>query len=579
MPLFNALEYSVQEVSRVATQIMDQSKRIHDLIPKKDMHRQKRVVVSQTSSSDGEPMKEDNKNLEKDLLIIAKRLADLQNVQNPECNEASFVNGVRSSIETSRLAGADYCVLFRRLQLMESFFVKVAELDREVLRKTTSPSENQGQLRRRGSGNADMITDLFHMPTHFKIIDRLIDYYAIIKREETSNFRVIRTISDTKCTTCCTLEENQGRYQNSIKSLESTILQLQNDLMNAHNETNENKLLCKELEIRNKNLISESQAQKANFFSTSEVSLQVVEKQKIQIANLEELLMKKEVDTRNTLASLEKENKDMKKKMIELEERYKEKEFLCEKYKNESTQKGDNLSRHEREIAEAQKSYEDKVLQMESRLQESSDCYRACVDMNSSLKLQIEKYRQEGEVREREWGCVFEKMTKEIAEAQMKGNNRTQNEISSSTSAEDLEYFKGIIKRLEGELEDMKESTSRTIGTLTCQVTEYEHAFLDADDKRRDAEFMQAQISNEIVRANDLNKELKKKLADLAAPVLAPDDGTLVSGSHPPSAHNAIPSLHIGANIQNNSIRSFRNTASNVNISDSFRSRIDSDRK
>jgi hypothetical protein len=52
-------------------------------------------------------------------------------------------------------------------------------------------------------------------------------------------------------------------------------------------------------------------------------------------------------------------------------------------------------------------------------------------------------------------------------------------------------------------------------------VAEFRHAFLDADDKRRNALFLNQVLTEESVRAKEANDDLRKKMSDLTQTYLS----------------------------------------------------------
>lgn len=84
-------------------------------------------------------------------------------------SQSPFVSGLRSSTEKLKDPKIE------KLKLMEGMLEKICEYDRWVLRKTAPESETP---RRRGSKGVD----LFLVPTHLHIVDRLFDLYNQSKR-------------------------------------------------------------------------------------------------------------------------------------------------------------------------------------------------------------------------------------------------------------------------------------------------------------------------------------------------------------------------------------------------------------
>lgn len=119
--------------------------------------------------------KEIFKRYEQDLVIIAKKLADCQGeaVSSVKTQpESSFVSNLRNSITS---AGNDYTAA--RLDMLEKIITKMSELDRVILKKT-DVSMSTGRARRKSKDGSD----LFSMPTHLMLVDRLLDVFAMSQR-------------------------------------------------------------------------------------------------------------------------------------------------------------------------------------------------------------------------------------------------------------------------------------------------------------------------------------------------------------------------------------------------------------
>ena len=87
---------------------------------------------------------------------------------------SSFVSGIRKATEMGAYGGGGDAS--DRLQLMERVLERIAEFDREVLKKTAPPTGEV--VERRASVRADLIT----LPTHLHVTDRLLDLFAQAQR-------------------------------------------------------------------------------------------------------------------------------------------------------------------------------------------------------------------------------------------------------------------------------------------------------------------------------------------------------------------------------------------------------------
>ncbi len=131
--------------------------------------------------------------LQQDLVIIQAKLNDLNNTGDSHCDvvaisnvtpnspiASSFVSGIRgiTNVSDKHLERDNYTDT--RTILMEKIVDKIAELDRCILRKTKPEGVNNeiASARRMSRG-----TDLYLLPTHLHITDRLLDLSVQLKRE------------------------------------------------------------------------------------------------------------------------------------------------------------------------------------------------------------------------------------------------------------------------------------------------------------------------------------------------------------------------------------------------------------
>lgn len=154
------------------------------------------------------------RNMEKDFAIVSRKLCELQSI--PE--NSSFVNGFRTAVESNRIDD-DHS----KLRLIDKLISKVSELDREVLRKT---EESFTVPPRRGSND----NDLYSLPTHLQLVDRLLDYHIQLKRSNED--RISNTNGD---------NSNMLKYQIEYESLQSRLLVVEDASKQYENMYNKEK--------------------------------------------------------------------------------------------------------------------------------------------------------------------------------------------------------------------------------------------------------------------------------------------------------------------------------------------------
>lgn len=113
--------------------------------------------------------------LQRDLDILQQRLSELTGAKPavpPLTVSSSFVSGIRRVTEEKKYTDADR----ERLPILEKILSKITEFDREVLKKTTVDRTSDKNRRKTVSG------DLFCLPTHLTIVDRLLDLYKQSQR-------------------------------------------------------------------------------------------------------------------------------------------------------------------------------------------------------------------------------------------------------------------------------------------------------------------------------------------------------------------------------------------------------------
>ena len=110
---------------------------------------------------------EEIKKLQQDVLLLSTKIS-----QN---TGGSVVGDLRSTVADAR-SGTETPVQ-TKAEVLDEILKKVTELDRAILRKT-EPEQQEGARPRRNSNTVD----LYSLPTHFHVVDRLIDYHTRSKR-------------------------------------------------------------------------------------------------------------------------------------------------------------------------------------------------------------------------------------------------------------------------------------------------------------------------------------------------------------------------------------------------------------
>ena len=109
--------------------------------------------------------------LQKDLDVLQSRISSLTGAKPaavPPAVSSSFVSGIRRVTEEKKYTDAES---IERLPILEKVLAKITEYDREILKKTVSNSISE-ETRRKSVNN-----DLFSLPMHLIVADRLLDLY------------------------------------------------------------------------------------------------------------------------------------------------------------------------------------------------------------------------------------------------------------------------------------------------------------------------------------------------------------------------------------------------------------------
>ena len=127
--------------------------------------------------------------LQQDLVLLTQKIADMTgepqrapptpNLEGPAGAPSSpFVSGLRGMADSTGGSGGNTDAL--RLAMTEKVLKKVMELDRALLKKTAPDTEGGSTTQRARRGSRGM--DLFTLPTHLHITDRLLDLHTQSKR-------------------------------------------------------------------------------------------------------------------------------------------------------------------------------------------------------------------------------------------------------------------------------------------------------------------------------------------------------------------------------------------------------------
>lgn len=118
-----------------------------------------------------------------DLQLINQRIIDLNGdhavpthtpkIASSTATTSPFVSGIRNVTQDSSRESDSYDS--NRIGQLERLLEKLSELDRLVLRRTANDTPTSSLRRKSG-------TDLFHLPSHMQVIDRLFDLYAASRR-------------------------------------------------------------------------------------------------------------------------------------------------------------------------------------------------------------------------------------------------------------------------------------------------------------------------------------------------------------------------------------------------------------
>jgi uncharacterized coiled-coil protein SlyX len=149
---------------------------------------------------------EDVGRMQQDLVLLTQKIADITGEPQraptaPIVNDGALINapnspfvaGIRGLAESASISssgGSDGADL--KLSMLEKVLKKIVDLDRLLLQKTAPESDPSRTNARRGSRGMD----LFSLPTHLHVTDRLMDLYSQSKRVVTVTKTAVAPESD-----------------------------------------------------------------------------------------------------------------------------------------------------------------------------------------------------------------------------------------------------------------------------------------------------------------------------------------------------------------------------------------------
>lgn len=114
---------------------------------------------------------EDAQRMNNDLNILTQKLTEVQ--QKFSVGSASGVSPFVANLrETASSFSPENGAIDSKLSLLEKIITKIIEVDRVVLRNTEATDDNSNRRR------SNKTPDLFSMPTHLHVVDRLLDVHT-----------------------------------------------------------------------------------------------------------------------------------------------------------------------------------------------------------------------------------------------------------------------------------------------------------------------------------------------------------------------------------------------------------------
>lgn len=176
------------------------------------------LPISRSTSSGNDAIK----SLEKDLHLVTKKLNDLKKL--PVEENSSTWNGIGLSNCALSLTKEEEI----KFQLTEKIMDKLTELDREVLNITGDTLISRA---RRSSRDSLLGSDLSCMPAHMTLVDRIMDFHVIIKRNEANNVLNHSSLSRQNSRTSTPNDDSDNQHHLLLREKDKEIVKLKALLM------------------------------------------------------------------------------------------------------------------------------------------------------------------------------------------------------------------------------------------------------------------------------------------------------------------------------------------------------------
>ena len=222
-----------------------------------------KLIKSSIDSAADLKVKEEVSRIQQDYNVIAQKIVDVgsDSGADPPRSESPSVSSLRSSFSDSEKRMKE-----PKLYHLETLLDKICELDRLILKKTAPVIEQGSQLRRKSLGS-----DLFTLPTHLHLIDRLLDLHTQSKR-----VTVIKTtVGGNSSNEVAKIPLPAGADKKQIEQLQANILQLNQKLEKS--DASRKQLDKENTELKGELEILKSNAQHEKVDAAPPVSAQVVD--------------------------------------------------------------------------------------------------------------------------------------------------------------------------------------------------------------------------------------------------------------------------------------------------------------
>lgn len=194
---------------------------------------------------------DDIKKLQQDIVLISARLSQ----GNPA--SSTVVGDLRSAVADAR-SSVDSLPPATKAELMDEVLRKVAELDRGIL-KRTEPALTEGQRPRRNSNTME----LFSIPTHFQIIDRLVDLHTqsrrpVIVHQHSAPSADTSPKSSKNADQDAQMAALKARHDAAISAMTATLRSMETQLTAAENNSRDSQNELKILKAEKSKLMDEN---------------------------------------------------------------------------------------------------------------------------------------------------------------------------------------------------------------------------------------------------------------------------------------------------------------------------------